>query len=93
MKRVAIENLHIDREMFYFVSGEAIMFFIDVVDGRPDMASAQMARIQPGTQIVIDEGKGHFVAVANDSQPVYAVVVSPKMDAPRMTLPEAVSGY
>lgn len=83
---------HIDSEMFYFVSGTAIMLFIDIQDGKPSMESAQMARIQPGTQIIIEAGKGHFVAVAEDNQPVCAVVVAPQMDAPRMRLQEEVSG-
>lgn len=83
---------HIDSEMFYFVSGTAIMLFIDVIDGCADMSSAQMVRIRQNTQIIIEAGKGHFVAVAEDSQPVYAVVVAPKMDAPRMDLPEFVCG-
>jgi hypothetical protein len=83
---------HVDKEMFYFVSGTAIMLFMDVVDGKPVLGTAQIARIQPGTQIIIEAGKGHFVAVAEGSEPVYAVVVAPKMDAPRLPLDEAVIG-
>jgi hypothetical protein len=83
---------HIDAEMFYYVSGVALMLFIDVKDGRPQMDSAQIVRIQPGTQLLISAGKGHFVAVAESAESVYAVVVSPKMDAPRMPLAEAVEG-
>ena len=83
---------HIDREIFYFVQGTAIMLFVDVKDGIPDIRSAQIIRIHAGTQIMIDAGKGHFVAVAADSEPVCAVVVAPKMDAPRMPLPEPVEG-
>jgi mannose-6-phosphate isomerase-like protein (cupin superfamily) len=83
---------HIDAEMFYFVSGVALMLFIDIKEDGLDLKTAQIVRIQPGTQIIISAGKGHFVAVAEDSEPVYAVVVSPKMDAPRMTLPETVAG-
>jgi mannose-6-phosphate isomerase-like protein (cupin superfamily) len=83
---------HIDAEMFYFVSGVALMFFIDINEGGPDLKTARIVRIQPGTQIIISAGKGHFVPVAADSEPVYAVVVSPEMDAPRMTLPEIVVG-
>jgi oxalate decarboxylase/phosphoglucose isomerase-like protein (cupin superfamily) len=83
---------HVDKEMFYFISGTAIMLFIDVADGKPVMASAQMARILPGTQIIIDAGKGHFVAVAEGSDPICAVVVAPRMDAPRMLLLETVTG-
>jgi oxalate decarboxylase/phosphoglucose isomerase-like protein (cupin superfamily) len=83
---------HVDKEMFYFISGTAIMLFVDVADGKPVMASAQMARILPGTQIIIDAGKGHFVAVAEGSDPICAVVVAPRMDAPRMPLLETVTG-
>jgi oxalate decarboxylase/phosphoglucose isomerase-like protein (cupin superfamily) len=83
---------HVDKEMFYFISGTAIMLFVDVAGGKPVMASVQMARILPGTQIIIDAGKGHFVAVAEGSEPICAVVVAPKMDAPRMPLSEMVSG-
>jgi hypothetical protein len=83
---------HVDKEMFYFISGTAIMLFIDVAEGMPVMASAQMARILPGTQLIIDAGKGHFVAVAEGSDPICAVVVAPKMDAPRMPLQETVTG-
>ena len=83
---------HIDTEMFYFVSGVALMLFIDIKDGKPDINSAQFVRIQPGTQISISPGKGHFVAVAEGSEPMCAVVVAPKMEAPRMRLTEAVEG-
>lgn len=83
---------HIDREMFYFMQGTAIMLFVDIKDGTPDIHSAQIVRIDAGTQIIIEAGKGHFVAVAADSEPVCAVVVAPKMDAPRMPLPEPVEG-
>ena len=83
---------HIDTEMFYFVSGVALMLFIDIKDGKPDIDSAQIVRIQPGTQLSIDAGKGHFVAVAEGSEPICVVVVSPKMDAPRMTLAKPVEG-
>ena len=83
---------HADKEMFYFISGTAIMMFIDCKDGKPDITTAQIVRIQPGTQIVISAGKGHFVAVAEGAEPVVAVVAAPKMDAPRVALSEAVEG-
>ena len=83
---------HTDAEMFYFVSGIALMLFVDIKDGQPGMGSAQMVRIQPGTQLIIAAGKGHFVAVAESKEPVYAVIVSPKMDAPRISLKETVEG-
>ena len=83
---------HIDAEMFYFVSGTALMLFADIKNGKPDMVSVQIVRIRANTQIIIPEGKAHFVAVAQDDEPLYAVVIAPKMDAPRMTLPEMVEG-
>jgi dTDP-4-dehydrorhamnose 3,5-epimerase-like enzyme len=83
---------HVDAEMFYFISGVALMLFVDVLDGQPDMETAQIVRIRAGTQLSISPGKGHFVAVAENSEPICAVVVAPKMDAPRMTLPEPVFG-
>ncbi len=86
-----VEN-HIDAEVFFFVSGTAIMLFVDYLDGVPQLDSAQMVRIYPGTQIVIDAGKGHFVPVAQDDVPVLAVVASPAMPAPITELPEPVLG-
>jgi mannose-6-phosphate isomerase-like protein (cupin superfamily) len=83
---------HIDAEMFYFISGVAIMLFMDVSSGQPALNSAQIVRIQPGTQIIIPEGKGHFVAVAEGDEPVEMIVVAPKMDAPRIALPTPVEG-
>jgi mannose-6-phosphate isomerase-like protein (cupin superfamily) len=83
---------HIDAEMFYFISGVALMLFIDVKDGQTDLDTAQIVRVQPGTQLVIAAGKGHFVAVAESEGPVEMIVISPKMDAPRMSLAEAVEG-
>jgi hypothetical protein len=83
---------HVDSEMFNFVSGTALMMFIDLKNALPDMDTAQIVRISPGTQILIHPGKGHFVAVAEDSTPVCAIVISPVMDAPRMNLPELIQG-
>jgi oxalate decarboxylase/phosphoglucose isomerase-like protein (cupin superfamily) len=83
---------HVDAEMFYFLSGVALMLFVDVEAGQPNMETAQIVRIQPGTQLVIEAGKGHFIAVAESEEPVCMIVVSPPMDAPRIALPEAVQG-
>jgi mannose-6-phosphate isomerase-like protein (cupin superfamily) len=83
---------HVDAEMFYFLAGTAIMLFADVKSGRADMASVQIVRIRPGTRIIIPEGKAHFVPVAEDDTPLSVVVVAPKMEAPRVDLPEAVRG-
>ncbi|MGD9156621.1 MAG: hypothetical protein PVG90_14160 [Bacillota bacterium] len=83
---------HADAEMFYFVSGVALMLFVDIKDGQVDLDTAQIVRVQPGTQLVIEAGKGHFVAVAESEAPVEMIVISPKMDAPRMGLAEVVEG-
>lgn len=83
---------HEDAEMFYVMQGTALMMFMDYQNGAPDISTAQIVRLKAGTQIVIHEGKGHFVPVAEDSDPVVIVVMSPKMDAPRKILPEPVEG-
>lgn len=83
---------HVDAEMFYFILGVALMLFVDLKDGEPDMDTTQIVRIQPGTQIVIPAGKGHFVAVAESEEPVFMVVVSPRMDAPRIPLLNPIEG-
>jgi mannose-6-phosphate isomerase-like protein (cupin superfamily) len=83
---------HVDAEMFYFVSGVALMLFVDVKDGQVELDTAQIVRVQPGTQLVVAVGKGHFVAMAESEAQVEMIVVSPKMDAPRMGLAEAVEG-
>lgn len=78
--------------MFYFVSGTAIMLFADIKDSAVVMESAQIVRIQKGTQIIIDAGKAHFVAVAEDDEPIQAIVVAPKMPAPRIDISESIEG-
>ncbi|MGD8399475.1 MAG: hypothetical protein PVH64_00850 [Bacillota bacterium] len=83
---------HCDSEMFYFVSGVALMLFADLKEGQPDLETVQIVRIQPGTQIIIAAAKAHFVPVAADSTSVVAVVVSPQMGAPRVALAEVVEG-
>lgn len=83
---------HVDQEMFYFTKGTAIMLFADIKDGSVDMSSVQLVRIPAGTQLIIDAGKGHFVAMAETDEPLNIIVVSPKMDAPRVALPEVVHG-
>ena len=85
-------EFHVDAEMFYFVSGVALLLFVDIKAGEPDLQSAQLVRVQPGTQIVISAGKGHFVPVAEGDDPVEIIVVAPKMDAPRMSLSEEIIG-
>lgn len=83
---------HVDVEMFYFISGTALMLFIDIKNGTPDMSTAQIARIKAGTQILISAGKGHFVPVAEGNEPVHIIVVSPSMDAPRIEIFEPIEG-
>jgi mannose-6-phosphate isomerase-like protein (cupin superfamily) len=83
---------HVDAEMFYFLAGIALMLFADMKSGKPDMASAQIVRIMPGTRFIIPAGKAHFVPVAETDVPLSVVVVAPKMEAPRFALPEAVRG-
>jgi hypothetical protein len=83
---------HVDDESFFFLTGTALMVFADVMDGKVVPASIQIVRIRPFTQFVIAAGKAHFVAVAEGDEPVLAAVVSPKMDAPRLPLPETVEG-
>jgi len=85
-------EMHVDAEVFYFISGVAIMLFIDCRDGQPDIDTAQVVRIQPGTQIIILANKGHFVPVGESDEPVEMIVVAPKMAAPRMELPTPVVG-
>lgn len=82
---------HSGKELFYFVEGSCVMLFCDVRDGQAVMENAQLARIDAGTELVIDAGKAHFVPVGiTDS--FTAVVVSPKQEAPRIDLPEEIIG-
>jgi mannose-6-phosphate isomerase-like protein (cupin superfamily) len=83
---------HTDAEMFHFLQGTAIMLFADMKNGEPDQKSLQIVRIHAGTQIIIPEGKGHFVPVAEDDTPLSVVVVAPVMEAPRRALQEPVLG-
>lgn len=81
---------HTSVEFFYFISGVALMPFADLKDGKADMDSIQIVRIQPGTQLTIAAGKAHFVPVAEGAESVNIIVVSPKVDAPRVTLENPV---
>ena len=85
-------EVHVDDEVFYFLSGTALMLFVDYKEGVPDAVTAQIVRIPAGTQLVIEKGKGHYVAVAQDNETVQAVVVAPPMNAPRTELSEPVRG-
>lgn len=83
---------HVDDEVFFFLSGVGLMLFVDYVDGKPDPATAQIVRIQPGTILAIEKGKGHFVCIAEGEEPVCAVVCAPPMEAPKVKLPEVIEG-
>ena len=84
---------HKDKEFFYFVQGTALMPFANFdSEGKVDEASIQIVRIPQGTQLIIDAGKLHFVPVAEGPEPVKIVVVSPKMDSPRVSVSESVNG-
>ena len=83
---------HVDAEMFYFISGTAIMFFIDIQHGKPLLDTAQIVRIQQGTQIIIPADKGHYVPVPEEDDPLKIVVVAPKMDSIIVELSESVEG-
>lgn len=84
-------EFHQDNEMFYFIQRTAIMPFADIKDGKIDMNSVQLVRVQSGTQIIIHPNKAHFVAVAQDDTPVKIIVASPAMDAPRLPLAEPIA--
>ena len=83
---------HIDAEMFYFVSGTAIMLFVDIKDEKPLLDTVQIVRIQSGTQLIIPSGKGHFVPVPEGTDPIEIIVVAPKMGDIKTKLPEPVMG-
>ena len=87
----SVIEYHEDAEQFFFTEGTALMLFIDIVDGKPAMDTAQIVRIPAGTQLDIAAGKGHFVAVAEGCT-FKAIVVSPVQEAPRMDLAETVCG-
>ena len=87
----SVIEYHEDAEQLFFTEGTALMLFIDIVDGKPAMDTAQIVRIPAGTQLDIAAGKGHFVAVAEGCT-FKAVVVSPVQAAPRMDLAEMVCG-
>jgi mannose-6-phosphate isomerase-like protein (cupin superfamily) len=86
-----VAEYHEDRETFIFVSGTAVMLFLDLENGRAKMETAHLVRIKEGTKIIIEPGKGHFVPVAEGNETVCAVVEAPSMPAIKVELPEAVS--
>lgn len=82
---------HEDDEMFYVMQGTAIMPFADMKDGQIVEDSIQIVRIPPGTQFIISKGKAHMPPVAEEDA-VSIVVLSPRMEAPRVGLKEEISG-
>lgn len=82
---------HEDRESFYFISGVALMYFVDIHEGKPVLETSQIVRIPAGVELEIEAGKGHFVAVA-ENDCFSALVTSPVQEAPRINLSEAVCG-
>lgn len=82
---------HEDAELFYFLEGPALMLFVDINNGKAVMDSAQIVRIPAGTELSIEAGKGHFVAVA-EGDTMKAVVIAPVQDSPRITLAETICG-
>lgn len=83
---------HLDAEMFYFISGIALMPFLDIRDGEPLLDTAQIVRIHPGSQIIIPAGKGHYVAVAEGDDPLIIVVIAPEIEDIKMKLSEPIEG-
>ena len=83
---------HPDAELFFFISGVALMLFMEMSKDQPDLESAQIVRIRPGSQIIIPAGKAPYVPVAEDTHFVEMVVISPKMEATCLILPEAIEG-
>lgn len=83
---------HEDTEIFYFTSGDVVMPFCTIRDGVPDMQTLQIVYIPEKTQLILEPGTGHFVPVAANGLTAQIVVVAPKMDAPRLSLPTPVVG-
>lgn len=81
---------HGDTETQFFISGDAIMVFLDIENDLPIMESVQVVHIRPGTMIVIEKGKGHFVPVAKDDTPVIIAVTIPPTDFPHILLDEPI---
>ena len=86
-----VVETHEDNEIFCFLEGTALMIFIDMDENGPVMDTAQIVRIPAGVTLEIEKGKGHFVAVAEDTT-YKAIVVSPVQAAPKVMLPEIIAG-
>ena len=82
---------HKDVETFVYTDGVALMPFCDIVDGKPDLSTAQIVRIEAGTQVEVAAGKGHFVAVAEGDH-FRTLVYCPDQAAEWIALTEAIEG-
>lgn len=93
-KKVRFQEMeyHQDDEMFFFVSGTGIMAFCDIEKGSVLPSSIQLVRIRQGTQIIIEKGKGHFVPIAEEATGLTIIVISPKMEAIKVMVNEAIEG-
>lgn len=83
---------HDDREKYVFLQGNVIMPFADVKDGMIVESSLQYARIQAGTEILIEAGKAHFMPVADDTDCALAMVICTNMPYYHVFLKEPVCG-
>lgn len=80
---------HKDTETFVYTDGVALMPFCDIVDGEPDYSTAQIIRIEAGTQVEVSAGKAHFVAVA-EGRHFRTLVYCPDQPAERICLKEPI---
>lgn len=84
-----ILETHRDTETFVYTDGVALMPFCDIVDGKPDYSTAQIVRIEAGTQVEVAAGKAHFVAVAEGDH-FRTLVYCPDQPADRICLTEPI---
>ncbi|WP_195542639.1 hypothetical protein [Massiliimalia timonensis] len=67
---------HSEPEVFCFVEGISTMLFVDVHDSKPDLESAVLLKIPPGTVLQISKGKAHYIGPALTPTAVCMVVES-----------------
>lgn len=80
-------EIHVEPELAFFLSGEAIMPFGTMKEGKLDPESLCLVRIPEGTQVTIAAHVPHYIAVAVDD-PVNAIYLHHPVDAPRIFLEE-----
>ena len=85
----SVLETHRDTETFIFTDGVALMPFCDIKNGSLDYTTAQIVRIEAGTQVEISAGKAHFVAVAEGDY-FRTVVYCPDQPADRIFLKEPI---